>query len=94
MMTTGPCVDGDFCNATISGREWATSKGLRLGESARRVAELYPEAEKTQEPGVVIRWVLEEGVSPCGVDVKGGLEANSGGGRIFSLEVSYARGGD
>jgi hypothetical protein len=23
-----------------------------------------------------------------------GLEANSGGGRIFSLEVSYAKGGD
>ncbi|HEX2410520.1 MAG TPA: hypothetical protein VHJ39_05090 [Solirubrobacteraceae bacterium] len=89
-----PCVDGDFCSATISGREWATTKGLQIGESARRVEELYPDAEKIQEPGVVIRWVLEEGVSPCGVDAKGGLEANSGGGRIFSLEVSYAKGGD
>lgn len=89
-----PCVDGHFCSATITGREWATTTGLQLGESARRIVELYPDAERIQEPGVVIRWVLEEGVSPCGVDVKGGLEANSGGGRVFSFEVSYAKGGD
>jgi hypothetical protein len=89
-----PCVDGDFCNATISGREWATTKGLQVGESARRIAELYPNARKVKDPGVVIRWVLEEGVSPCGIKAEGGLEAHSGGGRVFAFEVSYAKGGD
>lgn len=89
-----PCVDGSFCSAMITGREWATSKGLQVGESARRVSELYPDAEKIQEPGVVIRWVLEKAVSPCGESDQGGLEAHSGGGRIFGFEVSYGRGGD
>ena len=88
-----PCVDGSFCNATITGREWATTKGLQVGESARRVEELYPNAEQVREPGVVIHWVLEEAVSPCGDD-PGGLVASSGGGRIFGFEVSYAKGGD
>jgi hypothetical protein len=89
-----PCVDGDFCSATVSGRDWATTKGLQVGESGRRIAELYPEAKEIREPGVVIRWVLEKAVSPCGVDDPGGLEAHTGGGRIFSFEVSYAKGGD
>ena len=88
-----PCTDGDFCSATISGREWATTKGLQVGESARRVAELYPQADKIEE-GATIRWILEEGVSPCGIDAKGGLEGHSGGGRIYAFEVSYAKGGD
>ena len=88
-----PCVDGHFCNATITGRDWATSKGLQVGESARRIAELYPEAKQIAE-GATIRWGLEPPVSPCGVDVVGGLEAHSGGGRIYEFSVSYGRGGD
>ena len=88
-----PCVDGHFCNATITGRDWATAEGLQIGESARRIADLYPDARQTGE-GATIRWALEPAVSPCGVDVKGGLEAHSGGGRVYQFTVSYGRGGD
>lgn len=88
-----PCVDGSFCEGRITGREWATTKGLQVGESARRIADLYADAEQIPD-GATIRWVLETGVSPCGPEAKGGLEAHSGGGRIHLLVVSYAKGGD
>ncbi len=55
---------------------------------------LYPEAEYVEEPGLVRRYVIEPATAPCGFDSKGGLEAWTGGGRVFALRVTYLAGGD
>jgi hypothetical protein len=88
-----PCVYGKFCWAHITGSEWATSKGLRVGDRAQRMFRLYPDAEYVEEPELVRRYVIEPATAPCGAS-KGGLEAWTGGGRVIALRVSYLAGGD
>lgn len=89
-----PCLYGTFCNARINGDEWGTTRGLQVGEPVSRMRELYPRAEQVRESGAIIRFVLEPGAQPCGPDAKGGLEAWTASGRIISLVVSLAAGGD
>ena len=88
-----PCFEGHFCRASITGRQWATTRGLQAGESVRRLWELYPDAKQLKRPGAAIDYVLEPGTYPCGPD-SGGLEAVTGGGRIGSFTVTFAAGGD
>jgi hypothetical protein len=87
-----PCRYGSFCDATI-GRGWATTKGLEVGESVRRLRELYPRAMRLHS-GASDVYVLEEGTQLCGRDVKGGLEAWAGSGNVYALHVSFMAGGD
>jgi hypothetical protein len=89
-----PCIYGRFCWAHITGAEWATSKGLRVGDRTRRMFKLYPDAEYVEEPGLVRRYVIEPATAPCGFDTKGGLEAWTGSGKVFALRVSFLSGGD
>jgi hypothetical protein len=89
-----PCVYGRFCWAHITGSEWATSKGLRVGDRTRRMFQLYPEADHVEEPGLVRRYVIEPATAPCGFDSKVGLEAWTGSGKVFALRVSFLAGGD
>jgi hypothetical protein len=89
-----PCVYGRFCRAHVTGSEWATSKGLRVGDRTRRMFRLYPEAELVEEPGLVRRYVIEPATSPCGINAKGGLEAWTGSGKVFALRISFLAGGD
>lgn len=89
-----PCFDGHFCSATITGRQWATTRGLQVGESVRRMWELYPEAKQLRRPGALVYHVLERGTYPCGPDAEGGLEAVSAGSRIGQFNVTFAAGGD
>jgi hypothetical protein len=44
-----PCADfagarGCHVRSTISGRQWKTAKGLRIGDPARKIRRLYPKA--------------------------------------------------
>lgn len=89
-----PCLSGSFCSAQISGREWSTAAGLQPGMPVRRMLELHPGAEKVEEPGEIVRYVLEPGIEPCGPDARGGLEAWSNAGRVFALHVTFQAGGD
>jgi hypothetical protein len=89
-----PCFEGRFCSATITGRQWATSRGLQVGESVRRLWELYPKAKQLRRPGALVYYGLEPGTYPCGLDSEGGLEAVTAGGRIGSFTVTFAAGGD
>jgi hypothetical protein len=86
-----PCF-GRFCSATITGRQWATSRGLQVGESVRRLWELYPKA-KQRPDGALVYYGLEPGTYRCGRDAVGG-QAVTAGGRIGSFTVTFAAGGD
>ena len=87
-----PCELGQFCSASINGREWRTSTGLAAGDSVRQLWDLYPSAREVRD-GAIIRYVLERGTAPCG-QAEGGLEAWTGGGRVSQLYVSFQAGGD
>lgn len=89
-----PCLYGSFCTAQIVGRDWSTAEGLQPGMPVRRMLELYPNAEKVEEPGEIVRYVLDPGIEPCGPDAKGGLEAWTNIGRVFALRVTFQAGGD
>jgi hypothetical protein len=89
-----PCIYGNFCEAQVDGREWATTKGLQVGELTQRLLNTYPKASDVKEPGAIRRYVLERGVAPCGRDARGGLEAWTSGGRIFTFRITFLAGGD
>jgi hypothetical protein len=89
-----PCYEGHFCKATITGPQWATTRGLQIGESVRRLWELYPGAKRLPRPGATIDYALEPGTYPCGPYAEGGLEAVTGGGRVASFTVTFRSGGD
>ena len=87
-----PCLLGEFCSASISGRDWRTSTGLAAGDPVRRLWDLYPRAREIRD-GAIIRYVLERATSPCG-QAEGGLEAWASGGRVSQLHVSFRAAGD
>ena len=89
-----PCLYGSFCTAQVAGRDWSTAAGLQPGMPVRRMLELYPKARKVEEPGEIVRYVLDRGIELCGRDAEGGLEAWTNVGRVFSLSVSFQAGGD
>jgi hypothetical protein len=89
-----PCLYGRFCTAQVIGRDWSTAEGLQPGMPTRRMLELYPNAEKVDEPGEITRYVLDPGIEPCGLDAEGGLEAWTNVGRVFALRVTFQAGGD
>ena len=89
-----PCLYGSFCTAQVGGRDWSTAKGLQPGMPTRRMLQLYPNAERVEEPGEIVRYVLDPGIELCGRDAEGGLEAWTNVGRVFSLRVSFQAGGD
>jgi hypothetical protein len=88
-----PCMFGQFCSASIDGRDWRTSTGLAPGDPVRRLWDLYPRAREIPD-GAVIRYVLERGTAPCGEGAEGGLEAWTAGGRVGHLRVSFQAAGD
>jgi hypothetical protein len=89
-----PCLYGSFCTAHVSGRDWSTAEGLQPGMPVRRMLEIYPRAERVNEPGEITRYVLDPGIELCGPEAEGGLEAWTNVGRVFSLRVSFQAGGD
>ena len=88
-----PCRFGRFCWAEVTGHDWSTSRGLEPSDRTRRMFELYPRARYIREAGLVRRYELEPATAPCG-NAEAGLEAWTGGGRVFALRVSFQAGGD
>jgi hypothetical protein len=81
---------GYFGEAIVTGRGWATAKGLRIGDPARRVSALYG---RRRVSGAWV-WLLtrrspfgEGGVYPA-------LSARLYGGRVTAFRVKYQAGGD
>ena len=89
-----PCIEGDFCRAEVTGRQWVTSRGLQVAESVSRLQELYADAGEAKRPGALEYWVLERGANLCGRDPLGGLVAATFNGRITSLQVNFHGGGE
>jgi hypothetical protein len=81
---------GYFGEGIITGRGWATGKGLRIGDPARRVSALYGRHRVTG----AWAWLLTRR-SPFGDGgVYAALSARIQSGRVTAFRVKYQAGGD
>jgi len=49
-----PCgVKGNHVSTTVTDKRWETDKGLRVGDPAARIQELYPDAGSASSDGIV-----------------------------------------
>ncbi len=80
--TLNPCgPEGRHVKTTVTDRRWRTSKGLRIGDSLRKLRQLYPKAKK-EAPG---RWRLI--TRPLAGLPYPGLEARIKNGRVTAFTV-------
>jgi hypothetical protein len=89
---SNPCEPrfGRFGRATTTGKQWRTSKGLRVGDSLGRLRALYPRAEAHG----AWRWLVVR-TSPFGLGGRyAGLAAKLTRGRVSAFLVTYPAGGD
>ena len=87
-----PCsrARGRFGTATMTGRSWRTSVGLRIGDSARRLRSLFPRAGRHGA-----WWWLVTRKTPFGLGGEyPGLAAKVVRGRVAAFVVRYPAGGD
>ena len=81
---------GYFGEAIITGRGWATAKGLRIGDPARRVSALYGPRRVSGSWA----WLLTRR-SPFGTGgTYAALSARIHSGRVTAFRVKYPAGGD
>jgi hypothetical protein len=81
---------GYFGEGIITGRGWATGRGLRIGDSARRVSALYGQRRVSG----AWAWLLTRR-SPFGDGgVYAALSARIHHGRVTAFRVKYQAGGD
>jgi hypothetical protein len=84
---------GDRCkffhHAVLTGSQWRTAKGLRIGDSSIRARRLFPRAERH---GVWL-WLIPR-VYQVGSYRYAGLSAKIADGRVRALRVEYPAGGD
>lgn len=81
---------GYFGEGIITGRGWATAKGLRIGDPARRVSALYGPRRVSGSWA----WLLTRR-SPYGAgSVYAALSARIQSGRVTAFRVKYQAGGD
>jgi hypothetical protein len=85
----------------ITGREWTTERGLRIGDSLDRVRELYPELQRFNDlygrvPSFRYTWALVLEPSPVGgpPNLLDRLSAEIRGRHVVSLTVSPYGAGD
>jgi len=80
-----------YCSlAEITGNDWRTASGLRVGDPLRRLWARYPRAQP-QPP----YWWLVIRRSPYGDHSNyAGLSAKARNGRVVAFLVRYAAGGD
>ena len=84
---------GYFGSATVTGRLWRTSVGLRVGDGVTRLRRLYPSAAYPAGSGFPSGWWLV----PRFTQATGrypGLLARVQRGRVSALEVYYQAGGE
>ncbi|HXV58681.1 MAG TPA: hypothetical protein VD704_12510 [Gaiellaceae bacterium] len=85
---------GRFSNAVVTGRQWETNRGLAVGDRARRLHRLYPNARWGAAPGGAGWWLIARS-SPVGEGgFYPGLLARMRDGRVAALVVRYPAGGD
>lgn len=81
---------GYFGEGIVTGRGWATGKGLRIGDPARRVSALYG----PHRVSGAWAWLLTRR-SPFGTGgVYAALSARMQSGRVTAFRVKYQAGGD
>jgi hypothetical protein len=81
---------GYFRQALITGKEWRTSKGLRIGEPSRRLHALYSPRRFTGQWA----WLLTR-YTPIGVNGHyPGLEAKLLDGWVVAFRINFPAGGD
>ena len=86
---------GRFGGATITSRRWRTSKGLRVGDSVARIRRLYPRATYHAGGFYSRSWWLVTRYTRIGTNgYYPGLRARVRNGRVASLVIEYAAGGD
>jgi hypothetical protein len=81
---------GNFSEALITGKRWRTSKGLRIGDSARRLRSLYGRPRFTGQWA----WLLTRYSPYGGGAYYPGLEAKLLRDRVTAFRINYAAGGD
>jgi hypothetical protein len=86
---------GRFGTATITGREWRTSKGLRVGASVSAIRSYFPRATYKRDAFFGNGWWLVTRYSAIGTGgYYPGLLARTANGRVTALVVRYPAGGD
>jgi hypothetical protein len=87
-----PCKpqSGYFGQAIITGRQWTTAKGLRIGDPASRVRALYGSRRAS---GSWV-WLLTRRSLAGGNSLYAGLSAKISRGRVTAFRVRYQAGGD
>jgi hypothetical protein len=81
---------GYFGQAIINGRQWATAKGLRIGDPASRVRALYAARRVT---GAWV-WLLTRRSTAGANSLYAALSAKIYRGRVTAFRVKYQAGGD
>jgi hypothetical protein len=84
---------GHFSHAVVTGQRWETDRGLAVGDRARRVQSLYPDARWRAVPGSRGWWLIARR-APGGGGSYPGLLARMRDGRVAALVVRYPAGGD
>ena len=80
------CSKGYLCFAQITGGEWETANGLRVGDSAAKLVSLYPEAAGGGGTSVD-DWKLESGSKGCSLE--DGLHAVTDHHRVSSFDIYF-----
>lgn len=86
-----PCAPqyGYFGQALITGKQWRTSKGLRIGEPVHRLHALYRNT-RTRGPWA---WLVTRYTSADDIGYYPGLEAKQLRGWVVAFRVNYTSGG-
>jgi hypothetical protein len=91
-----PCgrATGHFSNAAITGTQWRTGVGLRVGDRVLRLRSLYPDARYGADGFGGEGWWLVARRNATGSGTYPGLLARTRAGRVTALVVRYPAGGD
>lgn len=91
-----PCgrATGHFSNASVTGAQWRTGKGLRIGDRVARLRTLYPGARYGADGNGGEGWWLVARRNATGPGTYPGLLARTRAGRVTAFVVRYPAGGD
>jgi hypothetical protein len=79
-----PCVEGDFCRADVTGRQWVTMRGLQVAETITRLQDLSRRRKRTRGPAPSAIGFLS--VAPICADLTRLVDSSHG----HSTDVSLA----
>jgi hypothetical protein len=85
---------GHFSHAVVTGTQWATDRGLAIGNRSKRLQRLYPEARWGSSPSGPGWWLIARSSPVAAGGSYPGLLARMRDGRVSALVVRYPAGGD